>query len=225
MIWARRIVLGAFVLAAVLAYWWVPRALRPMAFFGVRRVDVMGAHYLTPDAVVQAMELRPGASVFDDLGVVEDRLMRTGSLLEARVRRRLPATLAVSIVEKEPVALAAGPLGLTPLSRDARALPYDVTRAGVDAPIVAEATAPLLEALGRIQVTDLGLFADVVSARVHGGEVVLDLTQGRVRLELPVDPEVVRSVSAVRRDLAASGRAWRELDGRYRGWIVVRRAA
>ena len=48
---------------------------------------------------------------------------------------------------------------------------------------------------------------------------------GRVRLGLPVDPEVVRSVSAVRRDLAASGRQWRELDGRYRGWIVVRRAA
>lgn len=225
MIWARRIGFGVLVLLTVLAYWWVPRALRPLAFFGVRRVEVLGAHYLAPDAVVQAMELVPGASVFDDLGVIEARLMKTGALLEARVHRRLPSTLAVSIVEKEPVALAAGPRGLTPLSRDARALPYDVTSAGVDAPIVAAASASLLEALGRIQVTDLGLFADVVSAREHGGEVVLDLTQGRVRLGLPVDPEVVRSVSAVRRDLAVSGRQWRELDGRYRGWIVVRRAA
>jgi len=224
-IWARRIVVGVLALAVALAYWWIPRVLRPMAFFGVRRVEITGAHYLAPDAVVQTMELRPGASVFDDLGVIEGRLMKSGALSEAHVRRRLPATLAVSIVEKEPVALAAGPTGLTPLSRDAHALPYDLTRAGVDAPIVAAASGPLLEALGRIQVTDLGLFADVVSAREHGGEVVLDLTQGRVRLGLPVDPEIVRSVSAVRRDLTASGRQWRELDGRYRGWVVVRRAA
>jgi hypothetical protein len=224
-IWARRVVVGLLVLAAVLSWWWVPMALRPMAFFGVRHVEVVGAHYLAPDVVVRTMDLRPGASVFDPLGPIEERLLRTGALTEARVRRHLPATLAVMIVEKEPVALAQGAQGLTPLSRDDRALPYDVTRAAVDAPIVADASAPLLEALGRIQVTDLGLFADVVSARSHGGEVVLDLTQGRVRLELPVDPQVVRSLSAVRRDLAASGRTWRELDGRYRGWIVVRRAA
>jgi hypothetical protein len=33
---------------------------------------------------------------------------------------------------------------------------------------------------------------------------------------------VVRSVSAVRRDLDGRGQAWGELDGRFRGWVVVR---
>ena len=42
----------------------------------------------------------------------------------------------VAVLKARRVALAAGPQGLTPLSRDAHALPYDVTRAGVDAPIV-----------------------------------------------------------------------------------------
>ena len=159
------------------------------------------------------------------VGPLEQRLMHTGAYLEARVRRRLPATLTVFVVEKEPVALADPPDGLVPLARDGRALPYDVVRAPVDAPIVPAADGPLLEALGRVQVTDVGLFADVVSARERGGVVVLDLTQGRVRLDLPVDPGIVRSVAAVRRDLEARGVPWRELDGRFRGWIVVRRAA
>jgi hypothetical protein len=53
--------------------------------------------------------------------------------------------------------------------------------------------------------------------------LVLDMTRGRVRLEVPVDPEVVRSVSAVRRTLDSLRVPWRELDGRYRGWVVVRK--
>jgi hypothetical protein len=226
-IWLRRTALGGFVVAVALAWWWVPLALRPVAFFGVRRVDVTGTRYLTPEAVVRAMALRPSASVFDDAHVLEGRLMQTGALMRVRVRRRLPATLAVEIVEKEPVALAESPAGLVPLARDGRALPYDLARAPVDAPIVAAADGPLLEALGRIQAADVGLFGDVVSARARGGEVVLDVSQGgggRVRLDETVDPEVVHAVSAVRRDLRVRGIAWRELDGRFKGWVVVRKA-
>lgn len=211
-------------LVVVSAWWWLPVVLRPLSFFAVRRVDVIGARYFDPAAVVAAMALRPGASVFDSRRAVEQTLESVPGVAEASVTRVLPGTLRVRITEVEPVALAEGPDGLVALGRDARPLPYDVARSPVDAPIVNAAEAPLLEALNEVQATDPGLFADVASARITAGDVVLDMTQGRVRLDLPVDRRIVESVSAVRRDLAARDVEWRELDGRFRGWVVVRRA-
>lgn len=194
-----------------------------MSFFGVRRIEVSGARYLTPAAVVERMALRADASVFDDLDVVETRLESQSGVAQATVSRRLPATIVVEVTEVEPVALADGPDGLVALAQDARPLPYDVVTAVVDAPIVRAADRPLLEGLALVQATDLGLYGDVVSARVSGAEIVLDMGGGRVRLRMPVEPEVVRSISSVRRDLRSRGTDWRELDGRFKGWIVVRK--
>ncbi len=219
-----RVVAAGIIIAAVLSsYWWAPRALRPLRFFGVRRVDVSGTRYLTAEAVVRGMGLRAEASVFDDLGAIERRLEAVGGIARASVARRLPATLLVQVTEVEPVALAASPDGLVALAADARPLPYDVASAPVDAPIVRAAHRPLLEGLAQVQTTDPALYAEVAAARVAGGAMVLDMTRGRVLLDLPVDPGVVQSVSSVRRDLASRGTAWRELDGRFRGWVVVRR--
>ncbi|HEY2806936.1 MAG TPA: FtsQ-type POTRA domain-containing protein [Gemmatimonadales bacterium] len=218
----RVLVLGVLVLV-VASYWWLPMVLRPMRFFAVRRVEVGGTRYLAVDDVVRGMGLRAEASVFDDLGSVEQRLESLGGIAHATVTRRLPGTLDVTVTEIEPVALAEGPSGLIALAKDARPLPYDVVKSPVDAPIIRDAERPLVEALAAVQASDLELYADIASARAIGNEVVLDVAKGRVRLRLPVDPEVVRSVSSVRRDLGQSGTEWRELDGRYRGWVVVRR--
>ncbi len=205
--------------------WWLPAALRPLAFFAVRRVEVHGVRYLAPDVVVAALGLGPEASVFDDRDALAERVRAMGGVVEAVVGRRLPGTLIVQVREAEPIALAQGPEGLVPVDRAGRPLPYDVTRSPVDAPVVADADRRLTEALGTIQTTDAGLYAEIASARARGKEVVLDVTQGRIRFELPVDPAVVRAVSAVRRDLAARALAWRELDGRFHRWVVVRKAA
>ncbi len=214
---------AVMVLAA--APWWLPRLLRPMTFFAVRRVEVEGTRYLAPDVVVAALGLRPDASVFDDREALRARVRSLGGVLEAEVQRRLPGTLRVKVREADPVALARGPEGLVPVDREGRPLPYDVTTAPLDAPVVGDADRRLTEALGTIQTADAGLYAQIASARAYGKEVVLELTQGRVRFDLPVDPAVVRAVSAVRRDLEARARGWRELDGRFRGWVVVRTAA
>jgi hypothetical protein len=214
---------SAVVLVVLSAYWWMPMALRPLSFFGVRRVEVRGARYLSPSVVVMAMGLRPEASVFDNLRDIERRLSAVRGVASVTVARLLPATLRVEIMEVEPVALAEGPDGLVPVGRDGRPLPYDVVESPVDAPIVPGADKLLLEALQQVQVTDLGLYGDVAAARSSGGELVLDMTRGRVRLDVPVDPEVVRSVSAVRRTLDSLRVSWRELDGRFRGWVVVRK--
>ena len=49
------------------------------------------------------------------------------------------------------------------------------------------------------------------------------VARGKIRIGLPVDPAVVRAVAAVERDLDSRSRPWRELDGRFAGWVVVRR--
>jgi hypothetical protein len=213
------------VAAAVSAAWWLPVALRPLRFFGVRRVVVTGARYLAADDVVRAMGLGEQASVFDDLDRLASRIRAMGGVEDVSVRRTLPGTLRVRVRETEPVALAEGPEGMVALGPDARALPFDVTVAPVDVPVVPRADRRLLGALAAVQGADLGLFALVGAARMRDAEVVLEVGGARVRLGLPVEAGVVRAVAAVQRDLASRGVAWRELDGRFRGWVVVRKAA
>lgn len=209
---------------AATVWWWGPAALRPLRFFAVRRVEVEGTKYLAPEVVVGAMGLGQASSVFEDLDRLADRIRGMGGIAEVEVRRRLPGTLRVRLREVEPVALVNGPAGLVPVGADGQPLPYDVTASPVDAPVVERPQPELLGALATIQATDLGFYGEVDAAEVRGGEVVLEMIDGRVRLDVPVDPERVRAVAAVRRDLEERGQGWRELDGRFRGWVVVRRA-
>ncbi len=224
---AGRVAVAVGVVLAVGAPWWGPPALRPFAFFAVRRIEVSGVRYLEPATVVAALGLKPAASVWADTKAMERRLGLLPGVRSATVARRLPSTLVVKVAEEDPVALAEGPTGLVPVDDSGRPLPYDPAVAPVDAPVIDRAAPPLVEALATIRSTDYGLFAAITAARVAGagGDVVLDLEDGRVRLAAPLDPAVVRSVSAVRRDLDGRGQAWAELDGRFRGWVVVRRAA
>ncbi|MBI4541647.1 MAG: FtsQ-type POTRA domain-containing protein [Gemmatimonadetes bacterium] len=214
---------AALVLVATTAPWWGPAVLEPLSFFAVRRVEVVGARYLPAEAIVAALGLGDRASVWENPGRLERRLRALGGIDRARVVRRLPGTLRVTVREVEPVALAPGPDGLVAVAGDGRPLPYDPTTAPVDAPVLARAERPLLAVLATIQATDPGLFSEIAAARAAGGgEVVLELSDGRVRLGTTVDPEVVRSVSAARRDLVSRGRPWSELDARFRGWVIAR---
>ena len=224
---AIRTVLGRLALLLLLilviaSYWWLPATLRQLSFFDVRRVQVTGIRYLAADDVVRALGLRPDASVFDDLDELEARLATAAGIEQARVTRRLPATLVVEVVEVEPVALGEGPDGLIALAADAKPLPYDVVTAPVDAPIIGDADPRLLAALAEVQAADLELYRDVVGGRLRAGEMTLELAAGRIRLPVPVSRDVVRAVSLVRSDLAAQGSRWREIDGRYAKWVVVR---
>ncbi len=222
---AGRVATAAAIVALVLSPWWGPAVLGRFAFFAVRRVEVVGARYLAPAQIVGALQLKPDASVWQDRGALERRVATLGGIAEVRVSRQLPATLRVEVTEVEPVALAAGRTGLVPVGADGRPLPYDPATAPVDAPVVERADPPLIAALATVQSADPALFADVEAARGNGGAeggVVLELDSGRLLVGTPVDPAVVRAVAAVRRDLGSRGRSWQELDGRFRGWVVVR---
>jgi cell division septal protein FtsQ len=216
----------AGVLAAGSAVWWGPLALRPFSFFAVRKVELVGVRYLDPGAVVAALGMRRDASVWDRLGGLADRVRALPGVAEAEVTSRLPGTLRVRIREIEPVALASGESGLVPVEGGGRPLPYDPVRVGLDVPVVERAERGLVGGLAVVQSADPALFGSVAAARSGpGGSMELDLDGGgRVRFALPVDPAVVRSVAAVERDLAARSQGWRELDGRYAGWVVVRKA-
>ena len=213
--WGRVAALAAVAVVGS-AVWWCPLALRPFSFFAVRKVELVGVRYLPPEAVVSALGLRREASVWDRLGALSDRVRSLQGVAEVEVSRRLPGTLRVRIREEEPV----------PVGASGRPLPYDPVRTMVDVPVVERAERALVAALAVVRTADPAFFGAVAAAR-HGpgGSMELDLDGGgRVRLALPVDPAVVMSVAAVERDLAVRSQPWQELDGRYAGWVVVRKA-
>jgi cell division septal protein FtsQ len=220
----ERVALAVGLAGLVTAPLWGPWSLSHFGFFAVQRVEVQGARYLAPAAVVAGLALMPGASVWANTKTMERRVGALAGVRSASVSRHLPATLVVAVTEVEPVALADGPSGLVAVDDSGRPLPYDPATVPVDAPVVERADARLLAALATVRATDLGLFADITAARAAGGgAVVLELETGRLRIATPLDPAVVRSLSAVRRDLAARKQSWTELDGRFHNWIVVRR--
>jgi hypothetical protein len=224
----KRLAIAAAIGLVALSPWWGPVVLRRFAFFEVRRVEVVGVRYLAPAVIVGALQLKPGASVWQDLGALERHVGSLGGIASVRVSRHLPAGLRVEVTEVEPVALAAGPSGLVPVGADGRPLPFDPATAPVDAPVVERAAPLLIAALATVQSADPALFALVTAARSNGGGeggVVLELDGGRLLVGTPVSPAVVRALSAVRRDLGSRGRSWQELDGRFQGWVVVRGGA
>jgi hypothetical protein len=201
----------------------MPAIMRRMQFFDVRKIEVTGARYREPSAIIAALELPDTPSVYDDLDALEDRLRRLGGIEEATVGRRLPGTLEIRIRETEPVALAQSRTGLVAVDRGGHPLPYDLAVAPVDVPLVGRAEPRLIEALAEIRTASAGLYASASAAWIRGGrEVVLDVGEGLVRLDAPVDEAVLDAIGAVQRDLAQHAIDWAEVDGRFKGWIVVR---
>ena len=221
----RLVVRGGALALVVSSPLWGRVALRPFDFFAVRRVELMGIRFLAPEVVMGALGLRREASVWDRLGPLASRVRGLGGVAEVAVSRRLPSTLRVTVREVEPVALAAGDDGMIPVGVDGRPLPYDPARVAVDVPVIERPETALVAALAAVRAADPTLFAEIAAARREGsGSVELDLEgRGRIRLGMPVDPAVVRAVAAVERDLGARSQPWRELDGRFAGWVVVRR--
>ncbi len=203
-----------------------PLGLRRVAFFRVRRVELVGVRYLAPEQVVARMSgTGRELSVFDDLGALASRVEAVAGVVEARVERRLPGTLRVSVVEQVPVALAPGPDGLVALDSAGRPLPYDPAESGLELPLVPRADTLVTRVLARVRVADSALYQAVGSAdRAPGAGVMLEVEGRRILLASGSSSEEIRAVAAVRRHLLATGRPYGELDGRFEGWVVVRRS-
>jgi cell division septal protein FtsQ len=218
---------GVLALGLLGVWFGVPALLGRLAIFRVRRIELVGVRHLAPDAVIAALRLPAEASVFTDTRLLADRVRGLTGVAEARVLRRWPGALTVEVQEAEPAALVPQePRGaLVAVDADARVLPFDPARTGLDLPIAASADRGLVGLLALIQSVDPALFQAVTSARgLARGDVLLELgPRRRVLLGRDAGPEVIRAVVLVAQDLAAKGRPYRELDARFAGQVVVRR--
>jgi len=227
--WRRR-ALGGLIGATLVTLAWLaaPLALRPLSVFRVRQLELVGVRNLAPDAVIAALRLEPGASVFGDTRLLADRVRSLAGVAEARVVRHLPAALTVELREVEPAALTPGPHGTRLVAVDGagHALPFDPARSGLDLPIAASGDSGVAGVLALIQSVDPALFQAITAARrVARGDVLLEVGSRRVKVRRDAGPEVIRAVVLVAQDLAARGRSYVELDARFAGQVIVRRKA
>ena len=205
----------------------VPRALARVPFFRVRQIDLVGVRYLAPDVLIAALRLPAGANVFGDARLLADRVKGVNGVADASVVRRLPGTLEVVVSEVEPAAFVPATRGgsLVAVDGAGRPLPFDPERTGLDLPVVATADAAVVGVLALVQAVDPALFQRITGARrSKRGDVLLELGAHRVLLRRDAGREVIRAVALVGRDLAVTGREYAELDARFAGQVVVRRA-
>jgi cell division protein FtsQ len=221
-----RLAVAGFVAAVLLASpLWGPRALSRLDFFRVRRVEVQGARYTPLDEVLKRLAVDTTHSVWDPLEPLADRVRPHPQVEQVAVRRRLPGTLVVELVERRPVALTATRDGLRAVDARGVVLPLDPSRTPVDVPVVAappRATA-VYHLLGAMQRDAPRLYARVSSIRAAGGdEMVLDVAGLPVRALTSVTLARLSDIDPVERDLARRQLRAAELDLRYRDQVIAR---
>jgi cell division septal protein FtsQ len=214
---------GALVIA-ILLWYGAPQFLRRLEFFRIRRVEIAGLQYLAPAKIIAALELDSRSSVFDDLLAAGSGVRALPGIQSAVVRRRLPGTLEIVVEEAVPVALAPRGAGMALLDSSGKVLPFDPAASAPDLPIAASADRVVAQVLASVREHDPVLFGRIGSAWRVRDDVVLDLDGRRLWFGPAVTAEDIRAVMAVAQDLARQGRNYRELDGRFAGQVIVRRA-
>ena len=211
-------------LAAALLWYATPHLLRRLEFFRIRRVEIAGLQYLAPATIISGLGLNPRSSVFDDLLAAGTGLRALPGIRSAMVKRRLPGTLEVVVEEAVPVALAPHGAGMALLDSSGAVLPFDPAATAPDLPIAASADRVIAGVLARVREHDPVLFGRLSSARRVQDDVVIDLDGRRLWFGPAATAEDIRAVMAVAQDLARLGRKYAELDGRFAGQVIVRRA-
>jgi cell division protein FtsQ len=208
-----------------LALWLIlPFGLRHLEFFRVRRVEIVGLQYLDAAKVIGAAKIAPRASVFDDHEPVATRLRALPGVAGAEVGSRAPGTLRIEVDEARPVALTPKGDRLAMVNERAEVLPFDPLGTAPDLPVLIGGGKVVAGALARAQQFDPGLFARIDAAWRVGPDVVFEVGGRWFWFGSRLTAEDIRAVTAVEQALARTGRVYRELDGRFAGQVVVRRA-
>jgi cell division septal protein FtsQ len=215
-----RILIGAGL--AALAYWGMPPMLRSLDFFRVRRVEVRGLVNLRPDSVAAALGLGPGANLFDPVAPLEKRAAAVPGVESARIGRRVPGTLVVTVAEWPVIALVGRGGRLRLVGEDGRVLPFDPTVAAPDLPVVDAPDSLVTRLLARLRDSDATLFGQVTEAARRGADVVLTADGRWYWFRPDASVETFRAVTEVTEALARRDRPWAVLDARFDGQIVVR---
>lgn len=228
----RRAGVGVAVLAVVASPWWGLAALRHLDFFRVRRVEIDGARYVSPDEIVSRLRIDTTQSLFDDVGPLEKRVRQHPSVRDVRIERKLPGTLLVKITENLPVAFVQAASGLVVVDAAGRSLPVNPATADVDLPVLAVRDTLALRVLGQVREQAPALFARIGEVRrVPQGAsfyLLFRLTESPSSLAHDVlasgdvTADRLSDIVPVEQDLARRNRHATELDLRFRDQVIAR---
>jgi len=221
----RLALLGIATLFIVASPLWGPPVLRRLAFFRVRKVEILGARYTPPGELLDRLKVDTTHSVWDPIAPLEARLRSHPSIERVSITRRLPGTLVVRVSERRPVALVNGPGGLRAVDARGTPLPLDPARTPIDAPIVTAAPRDTMvyHLLGAMQREAPALYAKLSSIRAAGAdEIVLQIADLPVRAMTSVTLARLGDIDPVERDLTRRQIRPAELDLRYRDQVIAR---
>jgi cell division protein FtsQ len=204
---------------------WGPSVLRRLAFFRVRRVEILGTRYTSPSELLERLRVDTTRSVWDPLEPLAARVRGHAQVESVTVTRRLPGTLVVHVKERHPVALVDAPGGLRAVDERGRRLPLDPSKTPVDAPVVTAAPRDTIvyHLLGEMQRESPALYAKLSSIRATGAdEIVLQIADLSVRAMTNVTLARLGDIDPVQRDLMRRQLRAAEIDLRYRDQVIAR---
>jgi hypothetical protein len=218
-----RVGAGALAVALVSSPWWGRYLITQLAYFRVRKVEIVGVRYLAPNEILKRLSVDTTASVWNDPEPLEARVARHPQVRSVRVTRKLPGTLVVTVEENYPVALVQGGQGLRAYDAGGRELPLDPSRVAIDLPIVMRRDATTLRLLGDLRDRRPSLFSRVSDVRRVGkDELLWHIASLSVRTMGDVTVDRLAEVFPVEADLAKRRALVAELDLRYRDQVIAR---
>ncbi len=203
--------------------WWGKLIASRLAFFRVRRVEIVGVRYLAPSDILGRLKVDTTRSVWDDPTPLEQRVAAHPQVGSVSIRRKLPGTLVVTVVENMPIAMVSTESGFLVFDERGRQLPLDPSKVPVDLPIAARRDTALFRLLGRVRAERPRMFARLSDiTRTSDREVLIHFERLPVRAMLDVTPERLAEIFPVEADLAKRQARVAELDLRFRDQVIAR---
>lgn len=219
----RLALFGIGALLVVLSPLWAPLLMRRMSFFRVRRIEILGAHFIAPSDILARLHVDTSASVWEPTGPLAARVAVNPAIQHVDVHRKLPGTLVVAVSERTPVVLVPATGGFRVYDDRGVVLPIDPSRVPVDLPVAAERDVPLFRLLAQMRTGLPLLYAKVSAARrVNGNEFQFELKAGVVRAMENVTLERLADIEPVEADLNRKQLLVAEIDLRYRDQVIAR---
>ena len=219
----KLLLVGAAVLLLATIPLWAPLFLRRLEFFRVRRVEIAGTRYIEASDILSRANVDTTRSVWDPTPPIAARVKTHPGVQTVTVRRKLPGTLVLTITEFQPIALVPGPQGFRVYDERGVALPIDLTRIDVDAPVLSSADRPLLQLLAGIRNRIPTLYRRLSELRRVGKfELLFQLDDTPIRAMASVTLDDLNQIEPVEDDLKKRSVHPTELDLRYKDQIIAR---
>ncbi|MFH1681884.1 MAG: FtsQ-type POTRA domain-containing protein [Candidatus Eisenbacteria bacterium] len=198
--------------------------------FPVTEIRVSGSNLLYEGEVVQAAGVERGTNLLTvDAGEVEARLLASGWIRAARVRRRPPGRVLVQIEERRPWLLRPGEPAAF-VDREGHTFPAMGKEERLDLPILADRSGkarPIVARLASAFPPEEKWFGGSVlqvSIDANGSVTLIEARHGtRIRLGDTGFAGRAERLRLVLDEWAKSGEAFEEIDLRYEGQAIARR--